>query len=172
MTKTVESLSPHFALLEAEKPDFGLSRVIPSGSVPEIEAAVRDFMISSHLPLGVDAEGFYRQTLQAIASASYLGQGGDLWLGFLNGKLVTYILAHVGNDFDGRLAYTVSQAWVRKDQRGQPWVKEAREKVRQRAKDCLCSHFVILSSRGNDKAYCRFLGKGFHFYASILKEEI
>lgn len=171
LSPNMECTSPYFKLVEADKVDFHISKVIPTGSAPEIEMAVRDFMVSSHLPNGVDKEGFYRQTLQAIASASYLGQGGDLWLGFLNGDLVTYILAHVGNDYDGKLAYTVTQAWVRKDQRGQKWVKEAWEKVRQRAKDCFCKHFAILSSRGNDKVYCRFLGKGFHFYASILKEE-
>lgn len=168
---SVECISPHFKLVEPQSPNFGLCRVIPEGMAPQIEMAVRDFIVSSHLPDGVDPEGFSRQTLQSIAAASYLSQGGELWLGILGGRLVTYILAHVGNDYDGRLAYTVTQAWVRKDQRGQKWVKEAWEKVRQRAKDCLCKHFVVLSSRGNDKAYCRFLGKGFHFYASILKEE-
>jgi hypothetical protein len=169
---TVECSSPHLKLVEPQRPNFGLCRVIPEGMAPQIEMAVRDFIESSHLPDGVDREGFFRQTLQAIAAASYLNQGGELWLGFMGGRLVTYILAHVGNDYDGRLAMTVTQAWVRKDQRGQSWVKEAWEKVRQRAKDCLCKHFSVLSSRGNDKAYCRFLGKGFHFYASILKEEI
>lgn len=163
--------SPHFKLIEPERPHFSIVKAIPDGLAPQIEVAVRDFMVSSHLPEGVDPEGFFQQTLQAIASASYLNQGGELWLGILNGKLVTYILARVGADFDGKLAYTVSQAWVRKDQRGQKWVKLAWEKVRQRAKDCLCSHFAIFSTRGNDKAYCRFLGKGFHFYSSILKQE-
>lgn len=167
----VECPNPVFKLLEPETPSFGLSRIIPDGFAPQIENAVRDFIVSSRLPEGVDREGFFRQTLQAIAAASYLGQGGELWLGMSHGKLVTYILAHIGNDYDGRLAYTVTQAWVRKDQRGQKWVKWAWEKVRSRAKDCFCKHFVVLSSRGNDKAYCRFLGKGFNFYASILKEE-
>lgn len=169
---TAQSLSPHLTLVEASRPYFALSKVIPTGMVPQIENAVRDFMVSSHLPDGIDKEGFFRQTLQAIAAASYLNQGGELWLGISNGILLTYILAHVGNDYDGRLAYTVSQAWVRKDHRGQPWVKEAWEMVRHRAKDCLCKHFVVLSSRGKTKAYCRFLGKGFHPYAEILKEEI
>lgn len=169
---SVESLSPHFTLLEPSRPDFGPSKVIPDGSAPQIEAAVRDFIVSSHLPDGVDPEGFFRQTLQSIAAASYLNQGGELWLGFIGGRLVTYILAHVGNDYDGHLAYTVTQAWVAKDQRGQRWVKEAWQNVRQRAKDCFCKHFVVLSSRGKTKAYCRFLGKGFHYYAEILKEEL
>lgn len=167
----MECPSPHFKLL-SETPDFALAKSIPTGIAPQIQLAVRDFMASSHLPAGVDAEGFYNQTLQAIAAASYLNQGGDLWLGFIDGVLVTYILAHISNDFDGRLAYTVSQAWVRKDQRGKAWVKEAWLKVRQRAKDCLCKHFVALSSRGNAKAYCRFLGKGFRLYGEILKEEL
>lgn len=172
MTTIIECPSPHLKLTEPSMPEFGLSNVIPPGFAPQIEAAVRDFMVSSHLPDGVDKEGFYRQTLQGIAAASYLNQGGEFWLGTMNGRLVTYILARVGTDYDGKLSYTVTQAWVRKDQRGQPWVREAWKKVRQRAKDCLCSHFAIFSTRGNDKAYCRFLGKGFHFYCSVLKEEI
>ncbi len=158
-------------ILKPDRPTFEVCRVIPQGIAPQIEMAVKDFIVSSHLPDGVDKEGFFYQTLQAIAAASYLNQGGDLWLGMMDEKLVTYILAHIGNDYDGRLAYTVTQAWVRKDQRGQAWVKWAWEKVRQRANDCFCKHFAILSSRGNDKAYCRFLGKGFHPYAEILKEE-
>ncbi len=168
----IESMNPNLKLIETDGPVFELWKSIPEGAAPQIELAVRDFMVASHLPEGVDTQGFYNQTLQCIASASYLNQGGDLWLGFMGGRLVTYILAHVGSDFDGRLAYTVTQAWVRKDQRGQKWVKQAWEKVRQRAKDCLCKHFAIFSTRGNDAAYCRFLGKGFHFYSSVLKQEI
>lgn len=158
--------------LENERPFFEVIKYIPGGLSKQIEDAVHDFIKTSHVPEGVDIQGFYHQTLKGIANASYLNQGGDLWLGMLDGQLVTYILAHVGQDIDHKLTYTVSQAWVRKDQRGKPWVKWAWEKVRQRAKDCLCGHFMVISSRGNDKAYCRFLGKGFHYYASILKEEI
>lgn len=169
---TAETSSPHLTLIEPSKPEFSLWRSIPKGLAPQIENAVRDFMVSSHLPRGVDPEGFFRQTLQGIAAASYLNQGGDLWLGVSRGTLWTYILAHVSNDYDGRLSYTVTQAWVKKDQRGQKWVKDAWNQVRQRAKDCFCKHFVVLSSRGHTKAYCRFLGKGFHPYAEILKEEI
>lgn len=168
---SVESANPCLRLIDPIRPHFALSKNIGNGIAPQIELGVRDFIESSHLPDGIDKEGFFRQTLQAIASASYLNQGGDLWLGIMDGELVTYILAHVGNDYDGRLAYTVTQAWVRKDQRGKKWVKEAWEMVRKRAKECFCKHFVVISSRGNDAAYCRFLGKGFHFYASILKEE-
>lgn len=172
MMLRMECPSPYFKFTEPSGPDFGLVKFIPEGMAGSIEVAVRDFMVSSGLDDTIDKEGFFNQTLQAIAAASYLNQGGDLWLGILNGRLVTYILARVGSDFDGKLSYTVSQAWVRKDQRGQKWVKEAWKKVRSRAKECFCKHFVVLSSRGKTKAYCRFLGKGFHHYGEILKEEI
>lgn len=124
------------------------------------------------MPKGVNIEGFYYQTLQTIANISVMNQSGELWLGTIDGNLVTYILAHIGNDYDNRLGYMVTQAWVRKDQRGQKWVKEAWQQVRTRAKDCFCKHFSVISSRGHTKAYCRFLGKGFHLYAEILKEEL
>lgn len=170
-TKVI-SESLYSKVVQTDKPQFGITKVIPEGVAPQLELAVRDFMESSHLPTGVEKEGFYLNTLQAIAAATYLNQGGELWLGMMGNRLVTYLLTHIGNDYDGKLAYTVTQAWVAKDQRGKPWVKWAWNKIRERAKNGFCKHFVILSSRGNDKAYCRFLGKGFHFYASILKEEI
>lgn len=168
----IECPSPYFKMIDEDSPEFGLTKIISPGLAPQIENAVRDFMVSSHLPEGVDKEGFYRQTLQSIAAASYLNQGGELWLGVSRGTLYTYILANIGNDYDGRLSYTVMQAWVKKDQRGKRWVKEAWQQVRQRAKDCFCKHFAILSSRGKTAAYCRFLGRGFKPYAEILKEEI
>ena len=169
----VESLSPNLRIIEPEVPHFGLYRAIPEGIAPQLQRAVEDFIKTSHVPKGVDLASFYQQTLQAIAARSAMNQpGGDLWLGINRGELWTYILSHLGNDIDGRMTYTVTQAWVKKEQRGKSWVKQAWEKVRQRARDCFASHFVVISSRGNDAAYCRFLGKGFHFYASILKEEL
>lgn len=155
-----------------ESPIFELVTQIPEGMNLQFSEAVKDFMASSNLPKGIDLNGFYYQTLQAIANSAILGQGRELWLGIQDGQLYTYILASIGIDFDGRLAYTVSQAWVREDQRGKPWVKEAWQKVRQRAKDTLCTHFVVHSTKENTQAYCRFLGKGFHKVSEILKEEI
>lgn len=167
-----QTVSSNIISIFEEQPDFRLVKAIPEGLARQIEEAVKDFIKTSHVPEGIDLNGFYYQTLQAIANIAVMHIPGDLWLGTIDGQLVTYILAHVSNDYDGRLGYTVQQAWVRKDQRGQKWVKEAWEQVRQRAKDCFCKHFVVLSSRGKTEAYCRFLGKGFHKYGEILKEEI
>lgn len=160
------------AVLSPKNPSFGLCTAIPEGMSDQFHNAVVDFIASSNLPSGIDKQGFYYQTLQAIANSAILGQGRELWLGIKDGELYTYILASISPDFDGRLAYTVHQAWVREDQRGQAWVKDAWEKVRQRAKDTLCHHFVVHSSKERTDAYCRFLGKGFHKVAEILKEEL
>lgn len=159
-------------LIASAVPVFELVKCIPEGMNQQFADAVVDFMESSGLPAGVDKQGFYYQTLQAIANSAILGQGRELWLGVLNDKLYTYVLASICPDFDGRLAYTVSQAWVKEDQRGQAWVREAWKKVRQRAQDTLCSHFVVHSTKNNTEAYCRFLGKGFHKVSEILKEEL
>lgn len=167
----MECPSPHLKLHKDEI-DFRISKGIPEGMASQVENAVVDFIKTSHVPDGIDLNGFYYQTLQAIANIAVLHGAGDLWIGTIDGEMVTYILAHVANDFDGRLSYNVTQAWVRKDQRGKKWVKEAWEQVRQRAKDCLCKHFTVFSSRGKTEAYCRFLGKGFHKYCEILKEEL
>lgn len=155
-----------------ETPSFEVVKELRPNVSREIEEAVKDFMTCSNMPQGVDPEGFYYQTLSAMANATYLNHGGDLWLGFIGSKLVIYILAVVNQDIDFKLTYWVSQGWVREDQRGKPWVKKAWDKVRQRAKDLMCKHLVVISSKPNDEVYCRFLGPGFHKYATLLKEEI
>lgn len=158
--------------LSTDTPVFELANAIPRDMSKQFSDAVIDFVGSSNFPDGIDKNGFYYQTLQAIANSAILGQGRELWLGINGDQLYTYILASIAPDFDGRLAYTVHQAWVRKDQRGKPWVKEAWQKVKQRAKDTLCSHFVVHSTKERTEAYCRFLGSGFHKVSEILKEEL
>lgn len=172
MNSTMVNPLPRFEFSEVQKFKFERVSVIPEGFSLQIQNAVDEFMTSSNLPSGIDKRGFYYQTLQAIANSAILGQGRELWLGTNGNELYTYILASIGADFDGRLAYTVHQAWVREDQRGKEWVKNAWNKVRQRAKDTLCTHFVVHSTKDRTKAYCRFLGKGFHKVAEILKEEL
>lgn len=168
----MECPSPDFKFIIPEEPVFEVYKSLPEGIGKQLEAGVVDFIKSSGTPESIDKNGFYYQTLQALAAASVLNQGGELWLGVHQNELWTYVLAHIDNGFDGRLAYTVTQAWVREDQRGKPWVRWAWAKIRQRAKDSLCKHFVVLSTKENTKAYCRFLGKGFKKYCEILKEEI
>lgn len=157
-------------IIDQSGPRFELVKIIPDGFVSQIQESVKAFMKDSNMPEGVNEIGFYNQTLKTMAQATVLNGGGDLWLGIKGNELYTYILAYIGQSVDDRLSYVVNQAWVRKDQRGQPWVRDAWQKVRQRARDTMCAHLLVLSSRENTKAYCRFLGKGFHKHVEILKE--
>jgi len=155
--------------LHDDKPYFRVVKTIPEGMRSDIETAVMDFIRTSHVPYGIDIAGFYQQTLAAIANCTYMGGGGDFWIGTKDGKLTTYVLAHVSKDIDHRMSYNVSQAWVRKDYRTKRVVKDWYEQIRQRAKDLFCGHLVITSSR-NPEAYKRFLGHGLSDYAVLLKE--
>lgn len=167
-----ESTMAGWETLIPENPVFEIAKSIPEGMNQQFSDAVADFIASSNFPYGIDRQGFFYQSLQAMANSVILGQGRELWLGIRGKELYAYILASIAPDFDGRLAYTIHQAWVREDQRGKPWVKEAWQKVRKRAEDLLCSHFCVHSTKENTNAYCRFLGKGFHKVSEILKEEL
>jgi hypothetical protein len=150
---------------------FEIVKIIPEKAHRQIEMGVHDFIDSSHVAEGVDIFGLYQQTLESIAAATYMNQGGEFWLLMVNGEVGGYLLARIVRDVDGKLTYWISQAWVRKDLRRNELVKECWQKVRKRAKECFCAHIVAVSSRGT-KAYCRFLGQGWHEYARLLKEDL
>lgn len=143
---------------------------LQKGLYPQMEAAVRDFIESSRIK-NVDKEGLYNQTLEAIANITVNKGSGDLWIGMQNGRLLVYVMGSVIREVDGKLTYWVSQGWVHKDMRGSPIVKDWWEQIRERARECFCKHVVVVSSRGT-KAYCRWLGPGFHPHLTILKEDL
>lgn len=153
------------------KPVLGIIKEIPKEIAPQLESAVIDFMETSHSPQGVNKEGFFNQTLESIANCTYLRGNGELWASIFEGKLLSYALASITRDVDGRLTYHVYQAWVCKEYRRNPIVKEWWEQIRVRAKGLFCKHLLITSSR-NTEAYKRFLGHGLHEYAVLLKEDI
>lgn len=136
----------------------------------QLAGAINEFMKDSDLGRGVDEIGYFEATKNAMIEAC-LGNG-DLWIGTLDEALVIYILAGMSNEVDNRLTYWVSQAWVRKDQRGLPWVRQAWQTIRERAIETKCAHIVTISGRENNEAYCRFLGKGWHIYGVLLKEDL
>lgn len=152
--------------------EFGIARekMVDEKLSDQLRSAVYDFIKDSSLGRGVDPEGYYEATREAMAHA-LMGQG-ELWVGQLGGELVIYILAVMTLEVDHRPTYWVSQAWVRKDQRGLPWVKQAWETIRRRAVQGECAHIVAISGRDNNEAYCRFLGKGWHIYGTLLKEDL
>lgn len=157
--------------MKMQIPLFGVVEMIPQNLTSQLENAVRDFIVKSHFPEGINPEGFFYQTLEAIANATYLGGGGDFWLGQINGEVVVYVLAHVGKDLDNKLTYHVSQAWVRRDYRNTHFVKQWWSAIQRRAKNLFCGHLVITSTR-NPRAYEKFLGGGLKEYAVLLKQEL
>lgn len=167
----VECPSPHFKLLTQTEHVFRRYTSLPEGLNGQIEDAVKDFIKTSHMPKGVDPIGFYQQTLNGIANAAVLNGGGDFWLGTCDGKVYAYLLGRITCDIDNRLTYWVNQAWVHKDFRNTPTVKRDWEVVKKRAKDSLCSHMMIVSSRST-KAYLRWLGSAWNVYATTLKEDL
>lgn len=134
--------------------------------------ALQCFLTESHMPDGVDVKGLYHQTIENFLSATELQiPGRYLWLYQEDGIVKIYVLSHISKDIDNRLCYWVTQAWVDKELRGTKKVKECWEKLKSHAKDLLCAHIVIPSTR-NPKAYCRFLGGRMSEYATIIQQEI
>lgn len=141
-----------------------------------IERAVKSFIEDSHIQEGkVDELGMFNQTIESIASATIFSPNNDSRQFWIitgdNQEVLAYYLAHVSKDIDNKLCYWITQAWAHPSIRGTKMIKEGWGQIRDEAKRLLCKHIVIPSSR-NPKAYCRFLGKGWHQYATLLKEDI
>lgn len=138
-----------------------------------IEDAVRSFVKDSKVErLSVKGPGLYTQTLEGIAAATYFKTPGRFfWLAWHEGKVLAYCLSSVSRDVDNELTYHLEQAWVAKNVRSHPIVKQWYQKFRAHAKQLLCSHITVVSCR-NTEAYLRFLGAGWHQYLTILKEDI
>lgn len=153
------------------EPELKLTREIPrSLNKGAVERAVEQFIVACDM--NVDPVGFYNQTLQRIASATYLQQpGNDFWLAEAYGEVAGYGLASVSIDIDSRLTYWVAQSWVDPMWRGHKIVKESWQAIRKRARDLMCAHLIVVSCR-NPKAQCRWLGEGMEIYGTLLKQEL
>ena len=142
---------------------------IPKLKFREIEKAVE--ALAGEIDVGGDRIGFINQTLETIASSTFLKGTGDFWLAYDDdGNLGGYLLGSVSKDIDNKLTYWVSQAWISKEMRMKPDVKEWMSRIRQRAKDCLCKHLVFVSSR-NPMAFMRWLGTNARIYSVLIKED-
>lgn len=139
-----------------------------------IELAVKSFVKDSHTEeSGAEPQGLYQQTLEGIAAATIFRQGDsrEFWIADEGGEVMAYALTHVSKDVDNKLCYWMTQAWVHPVIRGSKDVKSWIGLFEEDAKQKLCSHMIIPSSRGID-AYCRFLGQDWKLYVSLLKKDI
>ncbi len=147
---------------------------LPEGLKPwAIETAVRAFVDDSHSAgTGADADGLYNQTLESIAQCVLFNQDGrQFWMAEHEGEVMAYAMCHVSKDVDNSLCYWMTQAWVNPKARGHKIVKTWYGQLTAEAKRLMCRHIIIPSSR-NTEAYLRFLGKGWHKYVTLLKEDI
>lgn len=154
-------------------PKIKLITEIPKNLLPKgIEKAVALFIAETNIQ--ANREGLYNQTIESIAGATFLkpaGGGGQFWLVEERDECLGYVLGSISKDVDNRLCYWISQAWLHPKYRGTGIVKEYWSSIKAHAKACFCKHIVVVSGRG-DKVYQRFLGKGFHLYANLIKEDI
>lgn len=142
---------------------------LPDLNPRAIERAIESFI--KEVDIKGDWVGFFNQTLESIASATFLNRGGDFWLAEEDGEVMAYALGSICKDIDNKLTYSVPQAWLHPNYRRSALVKEWWESMRKRAQDCLAQHILIVSAR-NPKAFCRWLGHGAHLYATLLKEDL
>jgi hypothetical protein len=153
--------------------DFNIVRgTLPSNlNTGAIERAVEKFIKDSGCYKTADAVGMFNQTLSGIFGCVYKNTG-DFWLAVdEDGEVQAYAMGHVSTEVDNQLTYWLSQAWVDKSARGSKTVKGFWQKMRAQALKYFCKHIVVVSGRGTE-AYCRFLGKGWHEYARLLKEDL
>lgn len=140
-----------------------------------IEAAVAAFVKDSradNVPL--DADGLYNQLITNIACITIMKNypTGQFWLAEdHHGNVIAWAMGNVSKDVDNQLCMWWTNAWVAPSYRRTPIVKEWFQQLRAEAKRLMCKHILIPSSRGVE-AYCRFLGKQWHPYVTILKEDI
>ncbi len=147
---------------------------LPVGLNPRaIDDAVKAFIADSDIAdYRLDLNGFYLQTLEAIAASTYFKTPGRFfWLAWQAGEVKAFCLSNVGRDVDGKLTYHLELAWVHSSLRRDPIVRQWYEGFREHAKQLLCKHITVTSCRNNE-AYLRYLGPTWHKYYTILKEDL
>ncbi len=139
-----------------------------------VDRALESFVRDSHvLTEGVDGAGVLQQLRDNVAASILFKNSPEsfIWAAEENGEVAAWAMTHTSKGIDNRSCYWMTNAWVAKQHRRQPYVKEWFKALKDDAKALGCAHILIPSSR-NSKAYCRFLGGGFHEYLTILKEDI
>lgn len=148
-----------------------VSSIPDSLSLHAIDRAVGAFVEQSHAE-NVDKTGYYNQIIENIASVViFKVPGRYFWLAEENGEVVAWALTHVAKDVDNKLCYWQTDAWVHPKWRHKPEVKQWNKLLEEDAKANFCKHIIIPSSR-DPKAYCRFLGEGWHTYVVLLKKDL
>ena len=143
-------------------------------NVSGLKAAVADFVnTNNQIQAPLNKEGFFTQIIESIVTRTEGKAAGQyFWAALDEDKNPTgWALTHIAKDVDNQLCYWMTCAWVRKDYRRTPLVKEWLQTMRTHAVQLCCKHVIIPSSR-HIKPYLRMLGKAWHVYSVLLKEDI
>jgi IS1 family transposase len=139
-----------------------------------IDRSIDAFLKDSHVTdVPINAAGLKQQLTDTIASVVVFKNNPTVyyWVAEYEGEIVAWVLTHATKDVDNSMCYWMTDTWVAPQLRRNPIVKTWYQLLREDAKHLGCKHILIPSSR-NTKAYLRFLGKGWHEYLTILKEDI
>jgi len=123
----------------------------------------------SDLSLHMSLQGFSTHTMEQIRSA--VNGNGEFWVCTDGINLLGYLLGGMSKDINNELTYVVRQAWVSTLIRRTPIVKQMLGSILMNAKANFCKH-VVLSAARNEKAYLRWLGKGWNRYVTLLRGEL
>lgn len=157
--------------------EFTSVQELPTGiKAVDLDKAAKAFAIESQKRLQFttecNANGLYQSTVSSMAHIlANKPKDRFLWVGRENGKLVSYAMTHLANDVDNSLCYYMTQAWVSPTLRHSASVKEMYSALRRHASELMCRHIIVVSSRGT-RGYCRFLGKNWKPYVTLLKETL
>lgn len=145
---------------------------IPATLNPKaIERAITAFIEQSNSG-NVDKDGYYNQLVENIAAVVlFKTPGRYFWLAEEDGEVAAWALTHISKDVDNKLCYWQTDAWIHPKWRGKKLAKHWNLALEEDARANFCRHILIPSSRG-DKAYCRFLGEGWHTYVVLLKKDL
>lgn len=147
---------------------------LPDLKPGEIERAVDSFLKESGaLSEGVDPVGVFNQMIEGIVNITMFNTKPhkQFWLAHENGEVKAFALSHWAIDVDGKMCLWLTDAWIHPSIRGIKQAKEYFNVLREFGKKSLCKHLLVVSSR-NNKAYCRFLGRGWKPFLTVLKEDI
>lgn len=151
-----------------------VNEVPPTLKPGALEQAVEAFVHESNaFDVPFDPVGLYNQLIENMALVLIFKTPGSMqvWIAEDQGQVAAWAMTHVSKDVDNTLCFWMNDAWVAPRYRHSAHVKIWLETLTAEGSRLLCKHIIIPSSRGVG-AYCRFLGKGWHPYVTLLKKDL
>ena len=137
--------------------------------IESLKEAIDDLYVESLQHLHMSQKGFADHLWTMVMNASV--GSSELWLACDGEKVIGFLLSAYTNEFDNEPTFVIRQAWVAREIRRSPLVKQMLKHIIENAKKNFAKHVLIVSSRST-KAYLRWLGKGWKPITTILKGDL